>query len=33
LPPHVQWEYNHQPQENSKEEELLSVLRKPRPWA
>lgn len=33
LPPHVQWEYNHHPQENSKEEELLNVLRKPRPWA
>jgi len=33
LPPHVQWAYNHQPQVNSKEEELLNVLRKPRPWA
>ncbi|MBK5209248.1 MAG: oxygen-dependent coproporphyrinogen oxidase [Flavobacteriaceae bacterium] len=32
LPPHVQWVYNHQPDENSEEEKLLMVLAHPKDW-
>lgn len=32
LPPHVQWHYNHQPEEGSEEEKLLKVLMKPKNW-
>ena len=32
LPPHVQWRYNHQPEEGSEEAKLLEVLKKPRAW-
>lgn len=32
LPPHVQWMYNHQPEPDSEEEELLKVLRHPKDW-
>jgi coproporphyrinogen III oxidase len=32
LPPVVQWKYNHQPEENSEEAKLLSVLEKPKDW-
>ena len=32
LPPHVQWQYNHKPLPNSKEEELVNVLENPRAW-
>lgn len=32
LPPHVQWKYNHQPEPNSEESQLLKVLQKPRNW-
>lgn len=32
LPPHVQWVYDHQPEQGSKEEELLNVLENPRDW-
>ncbi len=32
LPPHVQWQYNHRPEPNSPEEELLNVLENPRDW-
>lgn len=32
LPPHVQWQYNHEPEENSEEAKLLSVLKEPRNW-
>lgn len=32
LPPHVQWVYDHQPEQGSKEEELLNVLENPREW-
>ena len=32
LPPHVQWQYNHKPDPNSKEEELVNVLENPRAW-
>lgn len=33
LPPHVQWQYNHQPGSGSEEEKLLKVLQKPKNWA
>ena len=32
LPPHVQWVYNHQPNKNSEEEKLLTVLAHPKEW-
>lgn len=32
LPPHVQWHYNHEPEENSEEEKLLNVLKNPINW-
>ena len=32
LPPHVQWRYDHQPEEGSKEEKLLKVLKTPKNW-
>jgi coproporphyrinogen III oxidase len=32
LPPHVQWIYNHIPEENSPESQLLNVLENPRDW-
>ncbi|MBB1139843.1 oxygen-dependent coproporphyrinogen oxidase [Myroides sp. WP-1] len=32
LPPHVQWIYDHQPEENSEEEKLLKVLANPVDW-
>lgn len=32
LPPHVQWQYNHQPEPNSEEDKLLTVLKKPINW-
>jgi coproporphyrinogen III oxidase len=32
LPPHVQWKYNHEPEQNSEEEELIKVLQKPKNW-
>lgn len=32
LPPHVQWIYDHHPQQGSEEEKLLNVLEKPREW-
>lgn len=32
LPPVVQWKYNQQPEENSEEEKLLKVLKKPKNW-
>lgn len=32
LPPHVQWVYDHQPEQGSKEKELLNVLENPRDW-
>ena len=32
LPPHVQWVYDHHPQEGSEEEKLLKVLKEPREW-
>lgn len=32
LPPHVQWQYNHKPEPNSREEELVNVLQNPRAW-
>lgn len=33
LPPHVQWRYDHQPEEDSEEERLLKVLKTPKDWA
>lgn len=33
LPPHVQWHYNHQPEEGSPEAALLEVLKQPKDWA
>lgn len=33
LPPHVQWRYDHQPEEGSEEAKLLEVLRNPKDWA
>jgi coproporphyrinogen III oxidase len=32
LPPHVQWVYDHHPEEGSEEEKLLKVLEKPKDW-
>ena len=32
LPPHVQWQYDHQPEENSPEEKLIRVLKHPQDW-
>lgn len=32
LPPHVQWKYDHQPENGSEEEKLLQVLKNPRAW-
>lgn len=32
LPPHVQWRYDHQPEEGSKEERLLNILKAPKEW-
>lgn len=32
LPPHVQWHYNHQPDEGSEEAKLLEVLKNPKDW-
>jgi coproporphyrinogen III oxidase len=32
LPPIVQWKYNHQPEKDSEEERLLSILVKPKDW-
>ena len=32
LPPHVQWQYDHQPAEGSEEAALLAVLKNPKDW-
>jgi coproporphyrinogen III oxidase len=32
LPPHVQWRYDHQPEPNSPESELIKVLQHPKDW-
>lgn len=32
LPPHVQWVYDHQPEEGSEEERLLKILKTPKSW-
>ncbi len=32
LPPHVQWKYDHHPEEGSEEEKLLDVLKNPKDW-
>ncbi|MFD2698015.1 oxygen-dependent coproporphyrinogen oxidase [Mesonia sediminis] len=32
LPPHVQWQYDHQPTNGSDEEKLIHVLKNPRNW-
>ena len=32
LPPHVQWHYNHTPEDGSEEEKLLEVLKHPKDW-
>ncbi|MAX69667.1 MAG: oxygen-dependent coproporphyrinogen oxidase [Flavobacteriaceae bacterium] len=32
LPPHVQWVYDHHPEEGSDEEKLIDVLQNPREW-
>jgi len=32
LPPHVQWVYDHKPEEGSDEEKLIDVLKNPRNW-
>ena len=32
LPPHVQWQYDHQPESDSAEAELLKVLKSPKNW-
>jgi len=32
LPPHVQWIYNHQPEEGSEEERLIKLLKQPVNW-
>jgi coproporphyrinogen III oxidase len=32
LPPKVQWHYNHKPEENSPEKQLLDILESPRDW-
>ncbi|WP_127136161.1 oxygen-dependent coproporphyrinogen oxidase [Flagellimonas oceanensis] len=33
LPPHVQWRYDHHPEEGSDEEKLIEVLQNPKDWA
>lgn len=33
LPPHVQWVYDHNPEEGSEEERLIKVLQHPKNWA
>lgn len=32
LPPHVQWVYDHHPEQGSEEEKLLEVLKNPKDW-
>jgi coproporphyrinogen III oxidase len=32
LPPTVQWAYDHQPEKDSEEAKLLTVLKKPIDW-
>jgi coproporphyrinogen III oxidase len=32
LPPHVQWQYNHTPEQGSDEEKLIEVLKNPKDW-
>jgi len=32
LPPHVQWVYDHQPENGSEEERLIDILKTPRNW-
>ena len=32
LPPHVQWRYDHNPEPDSPEEELIKVLQNPKDW-
>ncbi len=32
LPKHVQWHYNHHPEEGSEEDKLLQVLKEPKDW-
>ncbi len=32
LPPHVQWVYDHRPEEGSEEAKLLAVLKEPKDW-
>ena len=32
LPPQVQWQYNHTPEENSPEAQLIEVLKQPKNW-
>ena len=32
LPPHVQWHYNHAPEEGSEEAALVAVLKEPKEW-
>ena len=32
LPPHVQWVYDHHPEVNSREEQLMRVLKTPKNW-
>ncbi len=32
LPPHAQWRYDHQPEKESEEEKLVSVLKNPKAW-
>lgn len=32
LPPHVQWRYDHQPEKNTPEDQLINVLQHPKDW-
>ncbi len=32
LPPHVQWVYDHKPEEGSEEEKLITILQNPKNW-
>ncbi len=32
LPPKVQWHYDHHPEKDSPEAELMKVIRKPKNW-
>lgn len=32
LPPHVQWRYDHQPEEGSEEAKMLAILKTPKDW-